>query len=265
MYYKNGIIRTRNQIRDRIGDLQIELESLPDGELFIYTRDSKAHYYKRLPKVGNRKKERRIGIKKDPDTLNALVRKKYITSALVLLNKNAELLEELINHFSPADENSVMVDFTEKYPELSKAVYSGEKKDIIWQGAGAEAEDATYHPENLKSTASDGSRRRSVGELLIGTKLDHYNIPYRYEVRAHPDLPYMPDFTIKRPRDGKVIYWEHFGMVNDDEYMEGNRKKLIEYESVGIVPWENLIITYNQRDGGINEKLIDAMIHGWLL
>ncbi len=75
----------------------------------------------------------------------------------------------------------------------------------------------------------------------------------------------MPDFTIKRPRDGRLIFWEHFGMVNDDRYMEGNRKKLTEYESVGIVPWENLIITYNQRDGGINEKLIDAMIHGWLL
>lgn len=265
MIYKNEIIRISNQVKDRIVDLQVEAESLPDGELYILASGPVPRFYKRLPKVGNRKKERRIGIKKDPDTLNALVRKKYITSALVLLNKNAELLEELINHFSTADENSVMMGFMEKYPELSKAVYSGEKKDVIWQGAGTGAEDATYHPENLKSTASDGSRRRSVGELLIGTKLDHYNIPYRYEVQAHPDLPYMPDFTIKRPRDGKVIYWEHFGMVNDDEYMEGNRKKLIEYESVGIVPWENLIITYNQRDGGINEKLIDAMIHGWLL
>ena len=53
--------------------------------------------------------------------------------------------------------------------------------------------------------------------------------------------------------------------MNDPDYMDSNRSKFAAYETVGIVPWDNLIITYDQADGGINEKLIDAMIHGWLL
>lgn len=263
MFYKNEITRISNLIKDRISDLQKELETLPDGELFVYSRDSVAHYYKRLPKTGNRKKERRIGIKKDKETLMSLVRKKYVLSAINALNRDAELLGQVSKMYIPADENSVMSDFFEKYPELSEGVHCCMGSSVKWEEVYAT--DSTYHPESLKSTASDGSHRRSVGELLIGAKLNHYKIPYRYEAKAHPDLPYMPDFTIKRPYDGKLIFWEHFGMVNDNDYMEGNRRKLMEYESVGIVPWENLIVTYNQSDGGINEKLIDAMIHGWLL
>ena len=263
MFYKNELTRINHQIRERIDDLKEELKALPEGELYVYTRDSVRHYYKRLPKVGNRKKERRIGIKKDPYTLTALTRKKYVLTSLEVLEKNVELIAGLISQYLPADENSVMGEFLEKYPELADGVYHGRKEIEDWGEWQPKAE--IYHPENLKSTASDGSGRRSLGELLIGAKLDHNKISYRYEMPAHPDLPYIPDFTVMRPRDRKLIYWEHFGLINDKDYMERNRKKLLDYESVGIVPWENLIITYNQSDGGINERLIDAMIEAWLL
>ena len=75
----------------------------------------------------------------------------------------------------------------------------------------------------------------------------------------------MPDFTIKRPRDGKIIYWEHLGMTADAAYLESNIKKMRQYAEVGITPWDNLIITYDQSDGGIDVKIIDALIRGWLL
>lgn len=263
MVYKYEIERIVKLLSDRKKDLQDELKLLPEGDLYILHSNNVKRYYLRLPCKGNRKKERRIGIKKDTETLMSLVRKKYIMSALDVLEQDIEFLRMAVETYMPTDENSVMKDFIEKYPELSEGVYCLTNNSVKWGDERMTASE--YHPESLKSTASDGSRRRSVGELLIGAKLSHYKIPYKYEAIAHPDLPYIPDFTIKRPHDGKLIFWEHFGMVNDHDYMEGNRRKLIEYESVGIVPWENLIITYNQSNGGINEKQIDAMIHGWLL
>lgn len=263
MLYKKELERIYNSIRNRRDALKEEIGIMPEGELYIRIVDTQKQYFQRLPKSGNRKKERRYGIKKQPELLEALSRKEYIKEALTILERDIKAFENLLGKYKPADEDSVMGDFLEKYPELADGVYHGRREASDWADWQSAAQD--YHPESLKSTASDGSRRRSVGELLIGAKLKHYKIPYRYEVPAHPDLPYIPDFTVKRPRDGKLIYWEHFGMVNDKEYMEGNRRKLLDYESVGIVPWENLIITYNQADGGINEKLIDAMIEGWLL
>lgn len=113
---------------------------------------------------------------------------------------------------------------------------------------------------------ADGTKRRSLGEIIIGSRLEFYGIPYRFEAEIdHPDISYVPDFTIIRPRDGKIIYWEHLRDVNDQDYLEGSKHKLDYYERYGIVPWDNLIISFSQSDYGINEKLIDGLIHGWLL
>jgi hypothetical protein len=37
------------------------------------------------------------------------------------------------------------------------------------------------------------------------------------------------------------------------------------YEEYGIVPWSNLILTYDDASGGIDVKLVDGLIRGWLL
>ena len=75
----------------------------------------------------------------------------------------------------------------------------------------------------------------------------------------------MPDFTIIRARDGKIIYWEHCGMMDDPGYRARNKKKLKEYEEAGIVPWDNLIVTYDTIEGGLRGDLVEAMIKCWLL
>ena len=263
MIYIDDINRLCRNLRERQDALRKELLDLPDGELYIFSdRNGACRYYNRLRKVGNRKKERRYGIKKDPELLNALVRKKYVTEALARLEKDIAEADRMLAEYVPADENSVMEEFVGRYPELAEGIYS-RRNDRKWaELAGARSD---FHEESLTSVAADGTPRRSRGELLIGAKLDRHGIPYVYEALAHPDLPYRPDFMIERPKDGKIIFWEHIGKVNDADYMEGCRRKFAAYEDVGIVPWDNLIITYDQANGGVNERLIDAMVQGWLL
>jgi hypothetical protein len=38
-----------------------------------------------------------------------------------------------------------------------------------------------------------------------------------------------------------------------------------EYEKFGIVPWDNLIITYGNSKSGIDGKMIESLIRAWLL
>lgn len=187
-----------------------------------------------------------------------------MVKAIKLLDKDISALDTLLRWYKPSDENSVMEDFVRKHPELTSGIYYGLMSYDEW-ASDFETADG-YHPENLKSTAAGGSKRRSLGELIIGAKLDQYGIPYRFEAPIdHPDIPYIPDFTIIRPRDDKIIYWEHLGKVNDEKYLEDNKHKFDVYERYGIVPWDNLIVSFSQADYGINEKLIDGLIHGWLL
>ena len=77
MVYREEIVRLYRVIKDRRDELCEELTSLPEGELYIRIDNNQKRYYHRLPKSGNRKKERRFGIKKQPDLLKSLVRKEY--------------------------------------------------------------------------------------------------------------------------------------------------------------------------------------------
>ena len=264
MIYNIELNRIASELRELRNNLKKELNSLPAGELYVTTCRGVKCYYERHPKKGRRRKEHRRGIKKDKQKVMRLIRKKYIVRTLPLIDENLKRIEELLRYYRPVDENSVMERFIEKNPELSEGIYH-ENHDLT-EWAKGESSIPDFHSEELKSTASDGTKRRSLGELLIGTKLEQYGIPYRYEAELdHPDLNFAPDFTIIRPKDGKIIYWEHIGKVNDEDYLSYNKYKFAEYEKYGIVPWDNLIITYSQKDSGVNVRLIDALIHAWLL
>ena len=78
MIYKNELIRIRDVMNERVKDFNKELRTLPEGRLVAVRRNGKYQYYQHLSATGNRKKERRIGIKKEPELLNSLVRKKYV-------------------------------------------------------------------------------------------------------------------------------------------------------------------------------------------
>ena len=264
MNYLYEFQRIRSELAERKKLLEEELLTLPKGELYCYKSHGIECYSERIPAKGNVKKENKKGIKRDTDKVFKLVRKQYVEKAIRLLEKDTKAIDTLLRWYKPTDENTVMDSFIKKHPALTEGIYYGQmsyaEMAAQWETAG------DFHQDSLKSTAADGTKRRSLGEITIGCRLDYYRIPYRFEAEIdHPDIPYVPDFTIIRPRDGKIIYWEHVGKVNDREYMEENKHKFEVYELYGIVPWDNLIVSYSQADYGINEKLIDGLIQGWLL
>lgn len=264
MVHKIELERIHFFLIERKSDLEEELKTLPEGKLYCLQSDDRWFYYQLLPKKGNRKKEKRIGISRDIDTIFALTRKSYISKALALIEKDIKVLEMALKHYAAFDEETVMAKFLTRHPELRDGIYYGRQLDEFW--ADDYEKQTAFYEEELRHVSADGTMMRSKNEVYIASRLDHYGIPYRYECPvAHPDVSRIPDFTIRRPRDGKIIYWEHLGLTGDEDYMRDNELKLVEYQHAGIVPWDNLIITYDTPDGGIDAKLIEAMIQGWLL
>ncbi len=256
--------RIRTIIKETEADLTKELKSLPDGMLTIRRQGNRRFYYQHFPKTGNRKKARSKGITNETETIMGLVRKKYIEKALLVIDKDIKTLDMAIKHYQPFDEATLMAGFVEKNPGLEVGLYHGIQSDEAWADDYIRQKD--LFKEQLIYTSAKGVPMRSLGEVYISSRLDHYGIPYRYEASVpHPDVKRIPDFTIRRPRDGKIIYWEHLGLTDDKGYMQRNDLKFVEYENADIVPWDNLIITYNKEDGGYDAKIIEAMIQGWLL
>ncbi len=263
MIYKEDLERIRRELSERRDDLLHEMERLPEGEFLCTECDGVRKYYQRLPVKGYRKKERRYGIKRQPEVLNGLVRKEYVTSAISILERDIKTIETALRWYTPSDENSIMQDFMLKYPELIGCVYADQSLDA-WKNAFHSIDD--YHPESLRSFDISGNGRRSKNELYIASRLEHYGLVYRYDCPTGiPGLYSIPDFQVIRPRDRKLIYWEHFGMMDDLEYRIDYRNKMNEYERFGIVPWDNLITTYSPSANVLDARMIEATIQGWFL
>ena len=264
MVYRDELERISRELRERKADMINELQDLPDGEFFCTDQGKYRRYYQRFPAKGNRKKERRYGVKKQPDVLNGLVRKEYVTDALKIIDQDIRAVELACKRYHPIDENTVMKLFLEDYPELKKGIYPAAIDPETWKKEMPRIDN--FRPEDLKHFAADGTRSRSTNEVYIASRLDHYGIIYRWDCPTGiPGVFSCPDFTILRRRDWKIIYWEHCGMMDDPKYYRRNKEKLKEYEEAGIVPWDNLIVTYDTIKGGLRGDLIEAMIKCWLL
>lgn len=264
MFYKEQLKEIHSALQDHLEDLKKEIDQLPEGSLLIYDKRGKRYYCQRFRAAGNQKKERRPSINNDPELILALVRKKYVQTAIDSVKGDIAAMENMISVFEPVGEEAVMESFCRKYPELTKGLFYGRIDPEKWATEFTPQEG--FYEEDLKSTSVQGERMRSGGEMYISSRLDHFGIPYRYEAKLNiPDVDYAPDFTILRPRDQKIIYWEHFGMVNDMPYVSKNINKVSDYIDYGIRPWDNLIMTYNNERGGYDGRLIEALIKVWLL
>ena len=70
--------------------------------------------------------------------------------------------------------------------------------------------------------------------------LDKYGISFRYESPLDTQKGrFFPDFTIRHPKNHKTYIWEHFGLMDDQEYAAQVSEKLQIYMDCGYVPGEN--------------------------
>ena len=101
----------------------------------------------------------------------------------------------------------------------------------------------TYCAEELRYSL-DGVRLRTRIEYMIASGFVAYQVPYIYEsVIASERFNYYPDFAVLRKSDGRVIFWEHFGMMDDPDYCGSRFERLRKLWHLGIRIGDNLVLT----------------------
>lgn len=124
-----------------------------------------------------------------------------------------------------------------------------------------------YYEARLIHKTARGELVRSKSEVIIADALYDKGIDYNYEkeLSLGEDGIRIPDFTIDDAESGTLIYWEHCGMMNDEGYRLRWTAKRAVYEKHGIVEGKNLIVTYDNADGGIDSQAIRKLIERYLL
>lgn len=107
-----------------------------------------------------------------------------------------------------------------------------------------------------------GERVRSKSEKIIADKLYALGIPCRYEypLVLSGGVKVYPDFTILRMTTREEVYLEHFGMMDDLEYVETALYKLSSYEKNGIYLGVNLFVTHETGKRALNTKGLDGLM-----
>lgn len=258
-------IETRLSLLEKaITKVQKRLSHAPEGYLKIASRPSRPFSYYRFLK-GQRSKGTYLRKSEEP-LIRSLAQKSYDQKILPALKRERALLKKLketYEAFSPEE-------FFSALPQSRQALIS---QHLFTDADAAEAFlSAPYVPLEYKDSSpsiavTDNLKVRSKSESLVALFLLEHKIPFRYEAPLflRKGGTVYPDFTLLHPLSGDIIYWEHFGYLDEPGYLEKAIKKLRMYAENGIFPGINLIITYETKNSPLDYKQVDLIGKQYLL
>ena len=273
-------------LRERVKKSKLELIALPEGSLQIENRKGKPFYFQAIRTIekmdvecaecaGQNEQEdvlqkqtriinKRHAINKQPEIVRGLVRRTYLERELAVLEKNVKALETMTKAFCEIAPDDILKQMPERFKKFPREYFFPQPEESDW--ASQPYEQSSYMPERRIHTTSRGLLVRSKSELAISEAFYKYEVPFRYEqlleIGAYKTAP---DFMPRNKRTGEQLYWEHCGMPENEEYMKHHKWKMNLYEGVGIVPWKNLIVSYDGADGTLNIAEIESVIKNKLL
>jgi len=230
-------------------EINEELQTLPTGYL-IKRGAFYVHYIN----------EKEIGITRNDALIRLLCRKRYLTARQEQLNHNISIISRCISKFDDATPEKIINSFPASYQEVPRSYFFRQPTEG-W--AAGPYEKNPYRPEDLIYFSNNGTPVRSKSEMLIANHLESYDIPYRFEVAitlGHQTK--YPDFTIKKPSNGKLILWEHFGALGQPNYVQKMNEKMGLYIKHGYIPSETFICTFEADIRSIRRlpNLIETII-----
>ncbi len=253
MLYQH-ILSEHQKVTERIQSLKSQLNTLPPGKLiccshgrYVKWYQSDSHQKSYIPKTNRALAEQ-------------LAKKKYLALLLKDLENEKRALESYVKYHSHISKADQLLTEPSECQKLLTPFFSPSSQQLSdWMNAPYERNQ--QHPENLIHKTISGNMVRSKSELLIDVCLRTHNIPFRYECALHiDDTTVYPDFTLLHPLTHQILYWEHFGMMDNPTYANHAASKIKLYASCGIIPGIHLITTYETRDFPLNTDAIEKLI-----
>ena len=263
-----SLVLKENRKRQEV--LRIELQECPQGRLYQkYHKAGKSNptlkeYF--VQSYIENGKQIQKGINTNPGVVIGLIKRELLEKELESLENNEKQIEACLKNIQNFQLYSEIEKLQKRCPSVTEEMVSEAlKPKTVSAWEQEEFEQSNYKVEERRQRTRRSLKVRSKSELLIAESLYEYSIPFRYEQILYiQDKAFAPDFTILKA-DGTLVYWEHFGLTNTKEYLEHQMYKLRMYASKDIVPWKNLIITYDDPSGNVDLRIIRAEIENKLM
>lgn len=234
------------------------LKAAPEGSLKIVKKGLRTELYHRSSKSD---REGTYLNKSHLTLAKNLAQKDYDTRAAKILHNKIKLLSAIEKSYTQNDLEHLYDTYTQKVQQfikplaISQVEYCKRWESVTYKGRPFENTTTAY-------ISDKGERVRSKSELIIANTLFHSKIPYRYE---YPILikgtgEFHPDFLCLNPRNGHEILWEHFGLMDNEDYRNKAISKLAKYSEAGFVPGKNFIYTMETSTTPLNSRFVKKVI-----
>lgn len=247
-----------NALMEQRSKMNIALERIASrqrdglkGHLRVKTRGNTFHYY-RIENVGDTQ-----GVyiqRKNLSIAKALAQRDYDLRLTEMLNRKIALIDEFLNRY---DEERL---FDSLHPGrkaiVEPALYSDD--DFVKRWLSVEYKGLPFEENSTEHYSSMGVRVRSKSEVLIADALTSLNIPFKYECpkKIKGIGVVYPDFTCLNVKRHQEYIWEHFGLMDQEDYARRAVDKVNQYSASGFCLGENFIATFETTQRPLNTKYI---------
>lgn len=258
-FYKKALTENR-RLEQEILSIQQEIAKLPAGKLICSRNGNYIKWYQsdgeNLTYIS----------KKDKILAEQLAVKKYFTTQLEDLRQEKRAIDFYLRHHADdskgaecllSNESPYAALLSEHFLPVSQEMYE-------WMTEAYKRNEG--YPEQCIYKTNTGHLVRSKSEALIVMLLHIYQIPFRYECAlVLGETTIYPDFTILHPQTGQVYYWEHFGLLDNQNYSKNAMAKLQLYISNNIIPSVQLITSYETKEYPLDVSMVENMIKYYFL
>ena len=192
------------------------------------------------------KDKKEHGVGRNPDRIHKLGRARYLRLMINNLTECCKelegLLAKLYNIEKKYNLNDLVNTLSASGLNMNRIYYSPKQLKRMRYNYRQN----NFFAEDLIHISNGGIVLRSKSEKLIANRLEEWKVTFLYE---YPliigDKTIYPDFTIIKD-NGEIIYWEHFGKMNDDDYFAKSCERHRFYRNNGFSDHTNLIITWEE-------------------
>ena len=264
---ENMLEEEKFQLQRIIEEVKRRLVNVPKGRLRISKKRGGVEFYykeERGDVLGGKGKKNTNGryMKKDEYELaGRIAQRDYDVDVLKSSEERMQAIEIFLETYKRTCLERIYQE-TNKYRRKLVTPVILPDEEYVKQWQAVEYRGKAFEDDEYEIITERGERVRSKSEKIIADKLYALGIPYRYEYPLMLDgnVRVYPDFTILKMPERKEVYLEHFGMMDDADYVENAMYKLNSYEKNKIYLGVNLFVTHETSRSPLNTRALDGML-----
>ncbi len=254
----NQLLAEQHRLSQELNQINKKLPKLPAGRLVCVQRGHTVRWYHHLngKRIYIPKSNRKLAVQ--------LALKRYLQNRKQDITRKMQGINHYLKTNAPDSDKSPKVLTDPNYADLLSDILKPISREI------AEWEQAPYikntkYPNQLRHQTVNGLTVRSKSESIIALHLYTHRIPFHYGERLIVGgIDLYPDFTVRHPVTGETFYWEHIGRPDDSVYRASFLDKLNLYLAHGIIPEQNLILTWETGDHPLSAAEVEQKIQQFL-